>query len=154
MSVVTFKSEEGPVVLDDSMRTVVFNGQGGPLAGASASVETAGELQRRVTVTRMALTGPLAFALKKKRDDRELYLSVEGQSFAFVARCDPKEGLRARQFAASINTAARGGFVSARASGGSVNSKAWSEYSPWQRKALLIIFALCALVFLVAIIAH
>lgn len=79
------------------------------LAGVQASVESVGELQRRVTVTRMALTGPFAFALKKKRDERDLFLTIEGPDFQWVIEVDPKKGADARQFAAKINTAARQG---------------------------------------------
>jgi hypothetical protein len=75
-----------------------------PAAGAHASVETEGEIVRRYTATRLVLAGPLALAFKKKKDRRELYLTVEGNGFAFVVECNPKKGAEARQFAAKINT--------------------------------------------------
>lgn len=78
----------------------------GPLAGAHASVDSAGDLDRRITATRLILTGPFALALRKKKDQRELYLLVEGQGFAIVEQIDPKKGVDARKFAARLNTLA------------------------------------------------
>jgi len=40
----------------------------------TAGVDHGGEITRRVTVTRLVATGIFAFALKKKQDDRELFL--------------------------------------------------------------------------------
>ena len=48
-----------------------------------------------------------AFGLRKKKDGRELFLTVEGDDFAFVVEFDPKRQAEARQFAAKINTAAK-----------------------------------------------
>lgn len=81
-------------------------GEGGPVAGARATVETSGQLEKRVTATRLILTGPLAFGLRKKNDSRKLFLTVEGEGFAFVVEVDPKRERQAREFAAKINTAA------------------------------------------------
>lgn len=86
----------------------VFNdktGEGGPAAGARATVESSGQLERRVTATRLILTGPLAFGLRKKKDSRQLFLTVEGDGFAFVVEVDPKRERQAREFAAKINAA-------------------------------------------------
>lgn len=88
----------------------VFNDktiEGGPIEGAHATVETSGQLEKRVTATRLIMTGPFALALRKKKDNRELFLTVEGPTFAFVVEVDPKKQAEARKFAAKINTAAR-----------------------------------------------
>lgn len=88
----------------------VFNektGEGGWVKGAHANVETSGQLDKRVTATRLVLTGPLAFGLRKKKDSRQLFLTIEGDDFAFVVEVDPKKQAEARQFAARVNTAAR-----------------------------------------------
>lgn len=77
-----------------------------PLAGARATVDTAGAIDRRVTATRLILTGPFAFGLRKKKDSRELFLMVEGDGFAFVVELDPKRQKEARAFAAKLNAAA------------------------------------------------
>jgi hypothetical protein len=82
---------------------ITFGRERGPLAGARAMVDTAGTLDKRVTATRLMMTGPLAFGLRKKKDDRELYLLVEGDGFAFSAKLDPKRGAVARKFAAQLN---------------------------------------------------
>ena len=53
-------------------RVEKFRGADGgsrPLAGVSAQVVTAEELERRVTVTRLALTGVFAFGFKRRRRD-------------------------------------------------------------------------------------
>lgn len=78
----------------------------GPIAAARASVETAGDIERRITATRLVLTGPFALAFRKKRDHREMFLTVEGQGFAFVEPVDPKKQADARKFAARINALA------------------------------------------------
>lgn len=88
--------------------TTVRSADGGyPLSGANATVDTAGQLSRRVSLTRVALTGPLAWAWRKKVDDRELYLVIEGDGWATSAAVDPKLGEEARAFAAKINAAAK-----------------------------------------------
>lgn len=74
----------------------------GSLVGLSARVETAGEIRSRFTVTRLALLGTYGLALKKKKDKRELYITVEGAGFAFVVELDPDKGKKARQFAAEL----------------------------------------------------
>jgi hypothetical protein len=78
----------------------------GPIAGARATVDTAGQLSRRITATRLVLTGPLALAWRKKRDERELYLLVEGVGWAISVPVDPKKGQEARTFAAKVNSLA------------------------------------------------
>lgn len=79
---------------------------GGPIAGARATVDTAGELSRRITVSRLALTGLFALGWQKKVDTRELYLLVEGDGWAIAVPVDPDQGAKARAFAARINAAA------------------------------------------------
>ena len=94
------------VVLDRKAGTVKLGREGGSVAGAVARVETAGErFEGRFTATRLALIGPFALAFKKKKDHRELYLSVEGPGYAFVVKLDPDDGAKARGFAARVNSA-------------------------------------------------
>jgi hypothetical protein len=68
-----------------------------------ATVETAGDIERRVTATRLLTIGIFALAAKKKKDNRELYLTVEGDTFISVREINPKKGSEARQFAAMVN---------------------------------------------------
>jgi hypothetical protein len=77
----------------------------GPVAGAHAVVDTAGEIDKRITATRLILTGPLALAWRKKKDHRELYLMVDGPGYGIVKKIDPDKGLEARKFAAAVNAA-------------------------------------------------
>lgn len=74
---------------------------------AAARVETAGEIHQRVTLTRVVAVGVFAFALKKKKDDRTLYLTVEGEGDAFVMELKPKIETKAREFAARVSAARR-----------------------------------------------
>jgi hypothetical protein len=88
----------------------VFNektSEGGWVKGARATVETSGQLDKRITATRLIAFNVFAFGLRKKKDGRELFLTVEGDDFAFVVEFDPKRQAEARQFAAKINTAAK-----------------------------------------------
>lgn len=96
----------GDLVLENST-TLIYKKQRYPIVGAEARVESVGELQRRITATRLLTTGVFAFALKKKADDRELYLTVTAPDYQFVVELDPKKGADARTFAAKINTLAR-----------------------------------------------
>jgi hypothetical protein len=66
-------------------------------------------LDKRVTATRFVLTGPLAFALRKKKDHRQRFITIDGegyQIFADVSGADEKSQRRAREFAADFTTVA------------------------------------------------
>jgi hypothetical protein len=78
----------------------------GPLAGAHASLETVGQINSRFTATRLALAGPLALAFKKKKDQRELYLTIEGNGYYALLPIDPKQSKHAYQFVGLFNNAA------------------------------------------------
>lgn len=65
------KNAKSVTIRDDE---IIFGRVRRPLKGARAAVDTAGALEKRVTATRLILTGPLAFGLRKKKDSRELYL--------------------------------------------------------------------------------
>lgn len=94
---------------------ITHDGSRRGLQGVSASVESAGEITKRMTATRVIggglLFGPAGAVIgalaKKKRDDRELYLYVDGPDFQWVVPVDPTAGAVARAFAARINTEAR-----------------------------------------------
>lgn len=94
----------GGVIVKDG--AITHGKESVPLCGARLSVESEGEVDKRITATRLVLTGPLALAWRKKKDTRELYLTVENDGAMFVVAVDPKEGLAARQFAAKVNTLA------------------------------------------------
>lgn len=91
------------VKVDAEARTVTYQRQTYPLP-ARASVETVGEVRRRVTATRVVAVGVFALALKKKKDDRELFLTVEGEGWSIVADVNPNSQMAARQVAARINS--------------------------------------------------
>lgn len=87
-----------------------------PVTGVTATVDVSGAVNRRITATRagagFVLAGPIGAlvgaAARKKQDDREMFLLVEGPDFAWVEPVAAKHHAAARQFAAQINTAARG----------------------------------------------
>jgi hypothetical protein len=97
----------GGIRIDHEHGTVRQGDQTIPLAGAHATVETSGQIDKRVTMTRFILTGLLAFAIRKKKDDRQLYVTVEGDTGMLLAKVHPRREKEARQFCARLNTAAR-----------------------------------------------
>ena len=77
-----------------------------PLSGVVARVEAGEDLHRRVTATRVVLTGVFALALKKKAGGTS-FLTIEGPGFAWVEEVDRKKKEKAVEFAAKVNAAAR-----------------------------------------------
>lgn len=90
--------------------TVSRRGQSGPLAGARATIESVGDLHKRITATRLVTTGVFALALKKTRDDRQVFLTITGAEDSYTIlvelKGDPKTQASARQFAAGFNSLA------------------------------------------------
>lgn len=82
---------------------VRYKDQAVTLQGARAHVESAGEIERRFTATRLVAFGVLALAIKKSKDKRELYLTVEGEDGVIFVEVSPKKSAKARAFAARIN---------------------------------------------------
>lgn len=85
------------------------------LTGLHATVEATGAVTRRTTATRViaggALFGPagaiVGAVARKREDQRELYLHIDGPDHYWVEAVDPRKGAEARQFVASIQNAAR-----------------------------------------------
>ena len=65
------KGFQGPskawVVVEDGRVTNLQTGESVAVAGAHADVDSMGQLEKRITATRLILTGPLAFGLRKKK---------------------------------------------------------------------------------------
>jgi ribosomal protein L7/L12 len=82
-----------------------------PLAGLTARVEDSGTLNRRITATRLVTLGVFALAAKKKQDDREVYLTIEGADVQILRTVQFKKnvaaGTAARQFAGQLNLLSR-----------------------------------------------
>lgn len=81
-----------------------------PLDGASAFVEDAGQLSKRITATRALATGVVALAWRKRKDDRSIFLTIQGPGVALVREVrveDNKDApAEARAFAARVNATA------------------------------------------------
>lgn len=95
----------GFTLFSDRIQKDGIRAESHPLAGVSAQVESAEELQQRVTVTRLALTGVFAFALKKKSGGTS-YLTIQGPGFAWVEEVERKQRQQAVEFAAKVRAAA------------------------------------------------
>lgn len=94
------------IKVDKKAATVTHKGVTLPLAGSEARVEAMGD--KRVTATRLALTG--VFALAMKKDKRTVYLTVDGGEAGLLAVEIPPKWLdKANQFAHSLNMYSRNG---------------------------------------------
>ena len=95
--------------------SISYKGESQPLSGVRATVESAGELSSRMSGLNtvggamfFGSTGAIVGAMPRKRVDlRELYLSVEGDTFAWTVSLPAKKGKAAREFAARVNTASK-----------------------------------------------
>jgi hypothetical protein len=73
-----------------------------PVAGAVISVDR-GEAAKRITATRVALTGIFALALKK--DNTKLFVTIEGVDGSVMVREVPaRKEIKARELAAALAT--------------------------------------------------
>jgi hypothetical protein len=73
-----------------------------PVAGARITVDR-GEAAKRITATRVALTGIFALALKK--DSTKLFITIEGaDGSAMLLDCNAKKEAAARKFAILVHT--------------------------------------------------
>ena len=70
--------------------------------GASARVETGADVQRRVTVTRLATLGLLAFALRKESGHLYVTFDLAGDTVHLV-KINVKHEEKARRWAAEFN---------------------------------------------------
>jgi hypothetical protein len=68
-------------------------------------VDTAGEIEKRVTAAPVILTSPAAFGRRKQQENGELYLLVDGPGWAIKTRLRPNQVAQARAFATRINAA-------------------------------------------------
>ena len=93
------------VTLNRGLFSLRYGYESVDVCGARAHVETAGDIDRRVTATRLLLTGPLAFGLRKKKDHREVFLTIEGDGFAWAIQVKPQQLGDAHRFAALVNDA-------------------------------------------------
>ena len=79
-----------------------------PLAGVTVAVEASGSINRRVTATRLVAGGIVGGLLfRKKQDDRDIVMLVDGPEFQWLIPIHPKGIAAARAYAARVNTAAR-----------------------------------------------
>jgi len=86
--------------------TITHGRDGGSAKGAVARVEQSANAGSRITATRIVALGVFALAAKKKTGC--LYLTVEGDGYAFSVEIPLKKESEARKFAAKVNAAAKG----------------------------------------------
>ena len=89
--------------IDVTATDIYADGDAASVRGIVARVESSGQINSRVTVTRAALLGAFAAVVPKRRDDRVLYLTIEGPSLSVVKELDPTREHDARTFAARVN---------------------------------------------------
>ena len=85
--------------------TITYKGTSGPVAGATARVESGADIRRRATATRVLAIGVFAFAMKKQVG--HVFLTVEGDGFEFAVEVPVKKESDARKFAAKVNSASK-----------------------------------------------
>ncbi|MFJ3826224.1 hypothetical protein [Streptomyces nodosus] len=91
----------GLMVRKDPMRFTSPGQMDVPVTGATITVDR-GEAAKRITATRVALTGIFALALKK--DATKLYVTIEGaDGSVMILSCSAKKELDARKFAALVH---------------------------------------------------
>lgn len=69
----------------------------------AVNVETDGNLIRKPRVGAVVVFGVLGLAASKTVDEREVYVSVEGQGFGFALQLPPWRAAEARTFASRFN---------------------------------------------------
>ena len=84
---------------------IVCGKDSAPLGTVEARVESIGEIDRRVSFTRVAFTAGVGLLWKKRVDHRQLFLTIEGPGIAWVDELSVKEQAAARKLAATINAA-------------------------------------------------
>ncbi|AUG87097.1 hypothetical protein HOS57_gp25 [Streptomyces phage AbbeyMikolon] len=88
-------------VVDDGATFRIFGQNDVPVAGARVTVDR-GEAAKRITATRVALTGVFALALKK--DNTKLFITVEGaDGSALITEVSAGKEMKARTFATMVN---------------------------------------------------
>jgi hypothetical protein len=93
---------------DERAGTISYKGQGGPISGARATVETEGDLRRGARFLTTALIDDTStiFGAKRLLSRRRLFLTIEGPGYGWVIKLDGKEAKAVHNFAARFNAAA------------------------------------------------
>lgn len=95
--------------------SVRYRGEWQNTRSCHAEVESVGQIRSRATVTRIVggaiVAGPVGAIvgglLRKRVDDREVYLLVTGDTADWLVPVSSQRGKEARFFAAALNRAAR-----------------------------------------------
>jgi hypothetical protein len=78
----------------------------GPIAGATARLESSGDIERRITATRLVGLGVFALAFRKKKDHRTFWLTIDGAGYQILVEVDPKREAAARRWVTQFNNRA------------------------------------------------
>lgn len=76
----------------------------GRFTGSLMRVENYGQLSSRITATRVLALGVFALGARKTVDNRELFVTVDGDGFQLAVKLPPTLTDEARRFAAAYNT--------------------------------------------------
>lgn len=95
--------------------SVHYRGEWQDTSACYATVDTAGQIRGRATLTRVSagavIAGPVGAVVgalfRKRVDERECWLVIAGDRFDWVVPVRPNLQGQARQFAAQLNTQAR-----------------------------------------------
>ena len=88
---------------DETVWSISDKKVGGPLQGATASVQTEGEIRDRFTATRILALGIFALAFKKKTSDKDVFVVIEHPDYLITEHIPSKKEADARAFARAFN---------------------------------------------------
>ena len=97
------KYEDVTLYRDKVTRGRALSPETHPLTDVACTIETGSQLDKRLTVTRLALLGPAAVFVKKSKGG-EAYLTIEGPDFVWPVKVDRGERSqrKAREFMAKV----------------------------------------------------
>jgi hypothetical protein len=85
--------------------SVHYKGDGGSVKGATARVEAAADVEKRITATRLLAVGIFALAWKKRNGS--VFLTVDHPDYQLLVAVPVKHEADARKFASKINNASK-----------------------------------------------
>lgn len=99
-SFVSLQTNEGILFVDTENASIKYDFETNfsDLNGAEIIVGSQGEIEKRITATRLLTVGVFAFAFKKKKDNRELFLIIQGPNVNIQVQLQPSQRIEAESF--------------------------------------------------------